>query len=78
MSLLEKIILDKNLSVLSKISDGRLLPLITVEFLAKSELNNPGVFVKSVTNLFSQSKGGIIGVFIIQKYFDRYAPKAIC
>ena len=69
MSSLEKIILDKNLSVLSKISDGRLLPLITVEFLAKSELNNPGFFVKSVTNLFSQSKAGIIGVFYYSKIF---------
>ena len=66
---LEKIILDKTLSVLSKISDGGLLPLITVEFLAKSELNNPGFFVKSVTNLFSQSKGGIIGVFYYSKIF---------
>ena len=36
MSSLEKVILDKNVSVLSKSSDGRLLPLlITVHCLAK-------------------------------------------
>ena len=41
MASLEKVILDKNLSVLSKSSDGRLLTLlITVHCLAKNELKN--------------------------------------
>ena len=77
MSLLEKVILDKNVPVISKSSDGRLLPLlITMHCLAKSELNNLAFFLKSVTNLFSWNKGGIIGVFLLFKNIfkiDQYA-----
>ena len=70
MSSLEKVIFDKNLSVLSKSSDGRLLTLlIIVHYLAKNELNNSAFFLKSVTNLFSENKGGIIGVFFYSKTF---------
>ena len=51
MSLLEKVILDKNVSILSKTSDGRLMPLsIAVLSLAKYELNNSAFFVKLVKN----------------------------
>ena len=54
MSSLEKVMLDKSLSVLSKSSNSRLLPvLITLHCLANSELHNTALLVKSVTNLFS-------------------------
>ena len=70
MPLVEKVILDKNLSVLSKSSDGRLLPsLITLYCLAKNELNNSAFFVKSVIKPLSQNKGGKIGAFCYSKTF---------
>ena len=54
ISSLEKVTLHKNLSILSKSPDDRLLPLlITVHYLAKNELNNSAFFLKSVANLFS-------------------------
>ena len=77
MSLLEKVILDKNSSVLGKSSDGRPLSLlITVHCLAKNELNNSAFFLKSAANLFPQNKDGIIGVFLLLKNIfkiDQYA-----
>ena len=69
---LEKDITIKKLYVLSKSSDCRLMPLlITVHCLAKNELNNSAVFVKSVTNLFSLNKSGIIGAFLLFKNIFR-------
>ena len=50
---LEKAILNKNVSVLRKNPDGRLiLLLVKVHCLAKNELNNSAVF-KSVSNRLS-------------------------
>ena len=36
---------------------------------SKNYLSNSAFFVKSITNLFSKYKGGIIGDFFIQKHF---------
>ena len=44
---------------------------------AKNELNNSAFFLKSITNLFSLNKGGIIGVFLLFKNISKINQYAL-
>ena len=66
-----KVALEKNLLVLSKSSNGRMLPLLTeVQYFMNKDLNNSFFFVKSDGKPVPSNQGRIIIVFYYPKAFS--------